>query len=256
MARIRTIKPDFFKDEDLAEHNPLTRILFTGLWTLSDRDGRQEDRPKFIKAEILPYDNCDVNEMLQALHDTGFITRYKVEDRAYIHVHGFKKHQRITGKEAETPSLFPPPPNEKQLGNIGDIPNVQEGKGKEGNEEGKGNEKYFCSDGYKPSEPSPMSDEMERILPTLKRVKLENPAMLFEVWKAAFPDVGIEKCILACDAWAVSKNVTRTPKGWSRTLNTWLGKEQDRAIPKGGSNGNSRITGEAGYTPGKYAHLS
>jgi len=128
MARIRSIKPDFFTDEDLAELKPITRILFVGLWCIADGEGRMEDRPKFIKVTVLPYDNCDVNAMLDDLDKSGFIIRY---DR-FIAIPNFNKHQRITGKEADTQSKYPPPPKEKQQGNNRETIDVQEGKGKEG----------------------------------------------------------------------------------------------------------------------------
>ena len=60
MARARNIKPAFFDNDDLAEVPPLGRILFIGFWTISDFKGDLEWRPKRIKAQILPYDDCDV----------------------------------------------------------------------------------------------------------------------------------------------------------------------------------------------------
>ena len=51
MARARNIKPSFFMNENLAECDPLARILFVGLWTLADRDGRLEDRPKPLRVQ-------------------------------------------------------------------------------------------------------------------------------------------------------------------------------------------------------------
>lgn len=101
MARIRTIKPDFFKNEPLAELPPLTRLLFIGLWTLADRAGRLEDRPKRIRAEVFPYEtNFPVDESLQALHDCGFIHRYQVDQQAYIQIVTFARHQNPHVKEA------------------------------------------------------------------------------------------------------------------------------------------------------------
>ncbi len=139
MSRIRTIKPGFFIDEELAELTPLNRLLFIGLWTLADGEGRLEDRPKRIRAQLHPYDDGDTNAMLQALHDAGFITRYTVDGANLIEIRNFKKHQRITGKEAEADSSLPPIPagnnretTGKQSGNNGETAIVQEGKGKEG----------------------------------------------------------------------------------------------------------------------------
>jgi len=109
MARIRNLKPAFFKDEDLAELPPLTRILFAGLWTLADKAGNLEDRPRFIKIEVLPYDACAIVEMLDALAAGGFVVRYKVAGRAYLHIPMFTKHQRVCGSEAAAPTSIPPP---------------------------------------------------------------------------------------------------------------------------------------------------
>ncbi|WP_233842194.1 hypothetical protein [Dyella sp. 2HG41-7] len=93
MARARNIKPGFFKNDRLAECQPLARILFAGLWCEADREGRMEDRPKRLKVEYLAYDNCDVDELLAELEQRGFIVRYVVDDTAYIAIPNFGKHQ-------------------------------------------------------------------------------------------------------------------------------------------------------------------
>ena len=105
MARIRTIKPEFFIDDDLAKLHPLTRLLFIGLWCLADKSGRLEDKPQKIKIQILPYDKHDVEHELTVLANTGMIIRYFSEGRKYIQVSSFTKHQRVhhTEKESEIP---------------------------------------------------------------------------------------------------------------------------------------------------------
>lgn len=108
MARARNIKPGFFSNDELAEIEPLGRILFAGLWTISDREGRLEDRPKRIKAEILPFDDCDVDKLLSDLEDKKFIIRYEVNSQRYIQILNFKKHQNPHPKEAA--SVIPPAP--------------------------------------------------------------------------------------------------------------------------------------------------
>ena len=52
MARARNIKPGFFTNDELVELPFATRLLFIGLWTIADREGRMVDRPKKIKMEI------------------------------------------------------------------------------------------------------------------------------------------------------------------------------------------------------------
>src|SRR5690606_22686976 len=79
MARARNIKPAFFMNEDLVELPFQDRLLFIGLWTLADREGRLEDRPKRIKMEIFPADEVNVDESLTRLASTGMILRYQVD---------------------------------------------------------------------------------------------------------------------------------------------------------------------------------
>lgn len=100
MARARNIKPSFFANDDLADIHPLGRLLFVGLWTLADREGRLEDRPRRIKAEVLPYDDCDVDGLLDDLQKHGFIQRYDVGGERFIQVVNFKKHQNPHVKES------------------------------------------------------------------------------------------------------------------------------------------------------------
>lgn len=109
MARSRNIKPGFFANDLLAEINPLGRLLFIGLWTMADREGRLEDRPKRIKAELLPYDDCDINALLTALHASGFIVRYEVAGERFIQIAKFTKHQNPHIKE---PASSIPEPGE------------------------------------------------------------------------------------------------------------------------------------------------
>ena len=107
MARSRNIKPGFFTSDVLGELPALTRLLYAGIWTLSDREGRLEDRPKKIRAEVLPYDVCDPEEMLQSLAKFGFIQRYEVEGVRVIQVLAWHKHQKPHIKEAA--SVLPMP---------------------------------------------------------------------------------------------------------------------------------------------------
>ena len=64
MARSRNIKPGFFTNDILAEVDPLGRLLFVGLWTIADREGRVEYRPKQIKIKVLPYDDAPIDGLI------------------------------------------------------------------------------------------------------------------------------------------------------------------------------------------------
>jgi len=108
MARARNIKPALFKNEILGVADPIYTLLFSGLWLLADREGRLEDRPLRIKAELFPYrEGLDMPAMLGWLHDSGFIYRYSFGENRYIEIANFTKHQNPHKNEvaSEIPSV-------------------------------------------------------------------------------------------------------------------------------------------------------
>jgi hypothetical protein len=107
MPRARNLKPSFFLNEDIAKCAPLARLLFQGLWTLADKDGRLEDRVPRIRAAILPYDEDHVDAWLNELHAAGFIQRYQTERGRYIQINCWQKHGRPHPDERS--EGYPPP---------------------------------------------------------------------------------------------------------------------------------------------------
>lgn len=93
MARARNIKPSFFDNDQLAELDPLARLLFIGMWTIADFKGDFEWREKRVKAKLLPYDNCDIKELAINLDKSGFIRFYSDGDKMYCRVVNFHTHQ-------------------------------------------------------------------------------------------------------------------------------------------------------------------
>ena len=79
---------------------------------MADRAGRLEDRPKRIKAEVLPYDTCDVDALLADLAVRGFVIRYHAAGVGYIQVTEFSKHQEPHVKEKA--STIPPPDSHRE----------------------------------------------------------------------------------------------------------------------------------------------
>jgi hypothetical protein len=98
MARIRTIKPDFWTSEQVMDCKPLTRLLFIGLWNFVDDYGRSPVAPRTIRARIFPGDDisgADVQDMLNELNSRGLILFYSAEDKEYFEITGWAKHQKI-----------------------------------------------------------------------------------------------------------------------------------------------------------------
>lgn len=116
MPRIRVIKPEYFKDEDIGSLAPLTRLLYIGLWCYADKAGRLEYRPNYLRVELLPYDNdADIVKELDTLCTpkgrTGipFILKYEVDGIPYLQIIQWNKHQYLH-KTNESETTLPEPP--------------------------------------------------------------------------------------------------------------------------------------------------
>ena len=102
MARIRTIKPEFFTSEDIVSLTPLARVFYIALWCEADREGRLDWKPVTLKMRYLPGDDCEVNELAAELIDTGLIVLYEVDGKRYAEIPTFKTHQVINNRESES----------------------------------------------------------------------------------------------------------------------------------------------------------
>lgn len=107
MARARNIKPSFFVNEELGELEPLARLAFIGMWTIADFKGCFEFKPKRLKVQLLPYDECDFEQIAINLDKSGFISIYTVQGQRYIKILNFEKHQNPHKNERESGSEIP-----------------------------------------------------------------------------------------------------------------------------------------------------
>lgn len=91
------IDPQFFLDEDLAAMSPHARLLYIGLWTIADDvNATLPNRPKWIKAQIFPYENVDIERVLSELSASTHILLFTASDKEkYWYIPSFKDHQRI-----------------------------------------------------------------------------------------------------------------------------------------------------------------
>jgi len=110
MSRIRTVKPELFKHEALFDaemlHQLPLRLAFIGLFTCCDREGRFRWQPRRLKIDILPYDEVDFSQVLDALAASGFIVRYEHQGKLYGCIPSWSRHQVINSEiESEIPAL-------------------------------------------------------------------------------------------------------------------------------------------------------
>lgn len=110
LARIRTIKPDFFRSDDVAQLSYRARLTWVGLWTYVDDEGRGKDNARIIKGDLWPLEDevthKDVEKDLKELSSAGRIRRYEVDGEKYLLILKWTDHQRIA---KPTASKLPPP---------------------------------------------------------------------------------------------------------------------------------------------------
>lgn len=160
MARIRTIKPEFWTDEDMSEVSEAACLLAIGLLNYADDEGYFNANPKLIKAAIFPIreQSGSIPVLMRELSSVGYISLFSSHDgKIYGLVNNFAKHQVINkAKKSIIRDLCTLP--YEYGSDTEELPPGKEGKGKEG--KGKtphtGDEKISPVDNFPDdSEPDP-----------------------------------------------------------------------------------------------------
>ena len=184
-----------------------------------------KDDAKKLKVVLLPYDDVDIDKLLQELQDCpeSFITRYEVKGEKYIQINNFLDHQHPHIKELE--SNIPAPGKPGKTGARTRLAPVEpvgrEGKGKEGDigREGK--------------EPPPESDK--KVYGEFQNVLLTDKEFQKLVEKFGEPET--LRLVERMSTGIASKGYKY--KSHYATALTWKAKDS----PQGASNGTSRSTG-------------
>lgn len=256
MPRIRTIKPQFWLDEKLGAIQRDARLLYIGLWNLSDDQGVFEWRPARIKIQIFPYD-IDVNDglieqWLTLLVNTGDIIKFNYNSSTFGFIPTFIKHQDIKNpsqwKFADIPKelLSSHPPLGEELGSdmdgVGDVlpsPTPREKESSIGNRlKGIGNREKESS-----------------IAITFGKIQ--------DDIKKDFNDIDFDEELKSCVIWwAESRKILKRPK---LALRNWMlnARRYKKEHENGAYKGNDKSYGESrrnysqsskpkDYTGGKY----
>ena len=101
MARIRTIKPEFWEDEKLAKFPVYARLLFIGTWNFADDNGVLLANPVLMKSHIFPYEDIGIStisEWIDMLVENGMLIRTTYNGKDYLVIRKFLIHQKINRK--------------------------------------------------------------------------------------------------------------------------------------------------------------
>lgn len=113
MARIRSIKPEFWGDRKLASLSRDARLLYVALWNQADEWGRVQGDTRWIKGHCFPYDD-DLNlQAIEGLIDelaaASRVQKYQHEGDPYLFLPKLAGHQRL--EPSKVPSRLPEPPD-------------------------------------------------------------------------------------------------------------------------------------------------
>lgn len=127
MARIRTVKPEFWASEQVMELTIPARLLFIGLWNFSDDRGVHAASTKRLKAEVFPSDDITsegVAELVAELIRRCLLGEFEADGQRYWHVTGWHKHQKI-----DKPTYrHPAPPDSTIRRRALDEPSMSDGR--------------------------------------------------------------------------------------------------------------------------------
>jgi hypothetical protein len=212
MARIRSIKPEFWTDEKIVELSAFARLLFIGLWNFADDEGRMVYSEKRLKMQIFPADPVELSELIGEIRRESLVTVYAVDGIEYLQIKGFAKHQKV---DRRSPSKLPPPPASPPISpEPPRIPPTDQGRdqGREGIKEGS-----FTA----PAAPSPDGEGYAwsgRIIRLSRRD--------YDRWRESYPNVEIDAELQAADDYYADK----APKnGWFFAVSNWLKRANAQA---------------------------
>lgn len=216
MARIRTIKPDFFTSEDICALTPLARLYYQACWCEADKEGRLEWKPGTMKLRYFPGDNCNINEISEELLRRNLVILYRVGDLQLAEIPSFIKHQHINPRESV--STLPPRVVDASAP-------VNSRIDPQGGREGKGKER---------KDKIPPDGETKNYRWSGKIIRLSEKD--YDAWKSSYSSIDIDAELMAADSYYY-ENPPESGK-WFFLVSNWLKKvHTEYKSRSNGSNG-------------------
>jgi hypothetical protein len=108
MPRIRSLKPELWDDEAIGEASHSARLLFLGLITQADDEGRQRADARLLRARIFPYDDelttADIDAWLFELAVLSLVVIYEANGTRYASLTGWDNQKIDHPKPSRLPS--------------------------------------------------------------------------------------------------------------------------------------------------------
>ena len=236
MARIRTIKPEFFTSEDIVSLSPMARLLYIATWCEADREGRLVWKPKTFKLRYLPADNCDPDALADELVQAKLVVPYGA---GLAFIPSFTRHQHLNPRESASAL---PSPEELTRGHASarvksriDAQGGREGKGKEGEEEPNGSSAPIAERRQGPDEF--LGDSNLETMNCRGIAAIGAAWELPDAWGKDAEALGWKPAMILKQAelfrqyWTVGRGqgTRRSVKGWRQSWSNWLSKAERMA---------------------------
>jgi hypothetical protein len=234
--RIRSIKPEFWRDAVTGEMAPDLALFYLGLSCFADDAGRFEWDLRLLRADLDPFDTKfggvdGIASLLAQLVAAGRVVPYDANGKKHGEIPSFVKHQH-----PKKPSFRCPEPVRNQFG-TGTEP-VPAGSGGEVEEEGEAEEEGTTAAAV----PDPLvvtaPSAVVAVLPCVGQGAHDYAVTQAEIdaWAPAYPGIDVKVEVLKARAWLEANPAKRkTQSGVQRFLVSWFGRSQDsaRSHPKG-----------------------
>ena len=99
MARKRMIDPNIWQSEDFSKLSTLAKLVFIGLFSLADDEGRGRCNPVYIKSTLFPYEeglrSADIDKTLSEISSNMSVIFYSCDGSNYYSLYNWNTWQKI-----------------------------------------------------------------------------------------------------------------------------------------------------------------
>lgn len=99
MARKRMIDPNIWQSEDFSKLSTLGKLVFIGLFSLADDEGRGRSNPVYLKSTLFPYEegirSADIDKTLSEISSNMSVIFYSCDGNSYYSLYNWNTWQKI-----------------------------------------------------------------------------------------------------------------------------------------------------------------
>lgn len=99
MARKRMIDPNIWQSEDFSRLSTLAKLVFIGLFSLADDEGRGRCNPVYLKSTLFPYEegirSADIDKTLSEISSNMSVIFYSCDGSNYYSLYNWNTWQKI-----------------------------------------------------------------------------------------------------------------------------------------------------------------